>query len=106
MKSILSITSKGINYIDETGDKKFIDFNVCNQNWIAYRQRTENLNDPSNIVKDNCVGQRDICANPIFIEFFTRPFTRFEFSGLESKKAFSSVVKEILSAGWNTIDLS
>ena len=43
------------------------------------------------------VGQRDICAAPPFIELFTRPFTKFEFSELNNK---------INSAGWNTIDLS
>jgi hypothetical protein len=61
MKSILNITSVSIMYKDETGEEKFIDFNVCNQNWIEYRKRTEKLDDTSNIVKDKCVGQRDIC---------------------------------------------
>lgn len=105
MKNIKSITSLGITYSDETGIEKFIDFKVCNQNWIDYRKRTEKLNDNS-IINDRCIGQRDVCAHPIFIEFFTRPFTRFELKGAKSKEAFSNLQKEILSAGWNTIDLS
>ncbi|MEI5908938.1 hypothetical protein WAK64_17970 [Bacillus spongiae] len=43
MKEIKSITPTGITYINELGAEKFVDFNLCNQNWIAYRIRTEKL---------------------------------------------------------------
>ncbi|MBB6214121.1 hypothetical protein HNQ80_000190 [Anaerosolibacter carboniphilus] len=113
MKIIKSITSKGINYSDEAGEEKFIDFEECNENWIQYRKRTEKLDDEklANIKNnDKCIGQRDICANPIFIEFFTRPFTRFEFKESDEypdpKEAFNCLQNEIILAGWKTLDLS
>lgn len=113
MKIIKSVTSKGISYCDETGEEKFIDFEECNKNWIQYRKRTEKLDDEklTNIKSiDKCVGQRDICANPMFIEFFTRPFTRFEFKdftdNINPKEAFSNLQNDIASVGWRTLDLS
>lgn len=113
MKKITSITTEGIRYIDEADEEKFIDFEECNRNWIQYRKRTEKLDDEklSNIKRiDKSVGQRDICANTIFIEFFTRPFTRFEFNdfndSLDSKEAFINLQNDITSVGWRTLDLS
>ncbi|MEI5908939.1 hypothetical protein WAK64_17975 [Bacillus spongiae] len=56
--------------------------------------------------KDKCIGQRDVSADPMFIEFFTRPFTRFEFKGSDSRQAFSSLKDELNAAGWTTLDQS
>lgn len=113
MKIIKSITIKGINYSDEPGEEIFIDFEECNKNWIEYRKRTENLDDEKldNIqIIDKGIGQRDICANPIFIEFFTKPFTRFEFKESadypEPKEAFIRLQNGIIAVGWKTLDLS
>ncbi|MBO9605454.1 MAG: hypothetical protein J7639_05865 [Paenibacillaceae bacterium] len=108
MKTIKSITSDGLYYTDETGLDKFIDFYECNENWIKYRKRSEGLDDEKieNIKKvDKCIGQRDIGARPRFIEFFTRPFTRFEFESI-AEEAFLQVKKDIIYAGWTTFDLS
>ncbi|MEW9702912.1 hypothetical protein [Paenibacillus sp. SI8] len=112
MKIIKSITPDGLNYIDETGMDKFVDFKECNENWIQYRKRRENLNDEKvEYIRghDKCIGQRDSCAQPHFIEFFTRPFTRFEFeesTECSSEEAFAQLRNNIISAGWTTIDLS
>jgi hypothetical protein len=108
MKVIKSITPNGLNYIDEAGIDKFVDFKECNENWIQYRKRSENLNDEkveSIRRNDKCVGQRDICARPHFIEFFTRPFTRFEFEDA-AEETFVQLKNDIISAGWSTFDLS
>lgn len=47
---------------------------------------------------------------PCYIEFFTKPFTRIEFTGemsiLESKEALRNLHKKILAYGWKTLDLS
>jgi len=57
------------------------------------------------------VGQRDICAKPCYIEFFTYPkFTKFEFEKtnkcLNPEELFTKLKDDIIVVGWNTIDLS
>jgi hypothetical protein len=114
MKKIKNITPNGITYINELGEDNFIDFKKCNENWIQYRKRTENLNDETveQIKKsDRYVGQRNICSDHKFIEFFTYPkFTRFEFQETaerqDSEKLFSNLKNSITLAGWTTLDLS
>ena len=114
MKIIKNITTEGLLYIDETGQEGFVDFKHCNDNWIQYRKRTEQLNDISvdDLKKhDICVGQRDTCAQPCFIDFFTHPkFTRFEFKEISSSEelgySFNRLQQAIIAAGWNTLDLS
>ncbi|KPV61162.1 hypothetical protein QJ48_01425 [Paenibacillus sp. A3] len=113
MKTIKSVTKNGLSYTDENGIEKFVDFNECHENWIRYRIRSENLNDAKIEdvkINDRCIGQRDSCARPQFIEFFTRPFTRFEFEeSIECPypdQAFMKLKNDIISAGWTTLDLS
>jgi hypothetical protein len=108
MKTIKTISYNGLSYIDEDGIDKFVDFKECNENWIQYRKRSEKLTDEkveSIRRNDKYVGKRDICAQPCFIEFFTRPFTRFEFED-SAEEAFIQLKNEIISAGWTTLDLS
>ncbi len=114
MKIIKKISNNGITYIDDSGIESFVDFKECNENWIQYRAKTEKLhsNEIENLKQnDKNVGQRDICADPKFIEFFTRPkFTRFNFK--ESVEApnpeeiFIKTQQSITAAGWTTLDLS
>lgn len=102
-------TPEGINYLNNSGQKVFLDFNECNENWLAYRKRTESLSDEKVEElreKDRTVGQRDITVNPSFIEFFTRPFTRFEFTNPEQIDDFRHLQKSIQTNGWATFDLS
>jgi len=103
MKQIQGITFEGVKYIGLSGESRSIDFRECNQNWIQYRRRTENLKNEEIISNDKTIGQRDGAANPPYFEFFTRPFTRFEF---ESKNAFQQFRDTISATGWSTIDLT
>lgn len=114
MKNLKDITSEGIAYINEAGEDCFVDFKKCNEGWIEYRIKTEKLAD--DVIKevkkrDKCVGQRNSCSDPRFIEFFTYPkFTRFAFKESEQcpnpEKSFSEFKNKIILAGWVTLDLS
>ncbi|MDL2274479.1 hypothetical protein LJC34_08105 [Oscillospiraceae bacterium OttesenSCG-928-G22] len=102
---IEKITSDGIYYKDSEGKEGLINFNECNENWLVYRQRTEQLTDAqisSLRGWDRTVGQMEDDANPAFIEFFTRPFTKFEFNEMNE---FNSMRDSVYSYGWTMVDL-
>ena len=106
---IEEISITGINYVDNAGNNATLSFSECNENWLAYRRRTENLNEPQIVElrrKDKTVGQRDIDAEKSYIEFFTRPFTRFEFDSKKQRKEYENLRNSIWKYGWTTCDLS
>jgi hypothetical protein len=107
-KSIKNVAKEGIVYIDEHEIERFLNFKDCYENWVNFKRKHENLNEEQNItLKNSCkyVGQRDICANPSYIEFFTKPFTRFIFDE-DSKGEFKELQNLIINNGWTTLDLS
>ena len=107
-KTIKSITAAGLFYVEENGEERFVSFDDCNENWLAYRKRKENLSEDeiSRLEeRDKIVGQRD--SDPeCFIEFFTRPFLRFEFETAEEKAIYHWAWCAVWESGWKTIDWS
>lgn len=106
---VIEITKEFLVYLDEYGSEKKVDFKECNENWLKYRKRSENLSNEEIIKicdKDKCVGQRDIDASPCYIEFFTRPFTKIKFIGEDAENQFMDTMKSIWENGWNTLDMS
>lgn len=95
MKQIQDISVEGVKYINESGESRFIGLKECNQNWIKYRSRTENLktDEVQEIIrKDKTIGQRVIDANPPYFEFLQDPLHELN---LNLKTHFNSL--EILS---------
>ena len=107
--TIKKITSKGIYYVNQFGKGSFLDFKECNENWLKYRIRQENLKAEqiSSLQKeDTIVGQRYVTNESSFIEFFTKPFTKFEFKSPDQMEKFDELVISIFKYGWKTIDWS
>ncbi|RAV20851.1 hypothetical protein DQG23_12215 [Paenibacillus contaminans] len=106
---ILSINNHGLVLRDEHNNERFIDFAVCNENWIEHHRRIKNLNDEDVNelrVRSRCIGQRDICGKPPYFEFFTCPTTKIEFTSFWAKRRFREWQRIIVQAGWSTFDLS
>jgi hypothetical protein len=116
-KRISRIDQQGLCYIDEQGNECFIDFETCRRNWVIYVNTSGEFVGKNISLRDtNCVGWRSIVGKPPNIEFFSEPRTRFEFSlklwerilGLNKRfyKDFHQLQKQIIDAGWTTMDLS
>ncbi|NOU87513.1 hypothetical protein GC102_17225 [Paenibacillus sp. LMG 31460] len=102
------VTSEGFTFVN-LGKETFVDFKECNENWVMYNKRKNNWTDDE--VKDyrtksKCVAERDICAKPCCFIFFTKPFTKIEFTNFNAKKEFRDFQMKILEVGWTTFDLS
>lgn len=61
MKQIKSVSSEGIHYVDEDGTLQFIDFSVCNQNWLEHQGIAPDCADEWDI---KCVGVARLFAYP------------------------------------------
>jgi len=106
---IRKITSEGIYFTDATGVDGFLSFKECNENWLAYRKRTESLSDEQISQlrgRDITTGQRDVNHQKAYIEFFTRPFTRFEFENPAQMDEYRELRDAMHRYGWTTHDLS
>ena len=102
------ITSLGVDYLDDVGNLASVNFQECHKNWMAYRKRKEGLSElqvASLASRDKIIGQREIRGSVCYIEFFTRPFVRFEFRYPEEQKQYAQLRDAIWEAGWQTNDL-
>ena len=93
--AIKNVTELGLEYIDENGNPKFIDFKICRQNSV------EILNSPEFVAVRSIIGYPYGTAP--YIEFFTEPLTKFVFN---RKEIFRGLHMQMKETGWLTFDLS
>jgi hypothetical protein len=91
--AILHVGEAGLEYVDEYGDTRFVDFEVCNQNAARHL-----LYNPS----IGCVARRNTMRGwpdevVDYVEFFTEPVTKFVF---DSDEDFSRLRWRIEQVGW------
>jgi hypothetical protein len=116
-KNIIEITSEGLAYMDENGERQFIDFVLCYQKYV------DQWNDPVNLkafkeanpttsndeleasiewMKTHKeIGGRDYTV-PLVV-FYTEPLTEFYFS---SQDEHEKVVYLVKKAGWKLRDMA
>lgn len=99
-KNIEKITKNGIYFLDLGNQINFIDFNKCYENWNRYLGKSNE----DNKMNFRCIGQRNSDKDNMFIEFFTKPFTRFEFFE-NDRGEYNNIKNKIELVGWRTIDL-
>lgn len=107
--NITKIEPQGIYFSDTTGASRFISFNECNKNWLDYRRRKDLLTKEqvtSLQGKDVTVGQRDMDSKKAYIQLFSKPFVKFEFSLPEKLNEYRYLRDSIFQFGWSIIDWS
>src|SRR5262245_35766050 len=124
-EQIQNITADGFTYLDEDGNKKFIDFSLCYENYLKettspeYIARMKELNPQSQWDDDGVkkyierrtkwrgIGERNVLAKPWadgpYIEFYTQPRIRFDFA---TEDEYRKVRYAIEQFGWRTFDRS
>lgn len=116
---IIDINSNGLIYIDDLGNKCFVDFSDCRRNWVKHVNiSNEYSRNDLNEEDTRCVGERDICANPKYFEFYSKHKIRFIFQckkgfiakflhfQSKSSKQFLKLQFDIKKVGWSTFDLT
>lgn len=120
--SVIEVTEKGIAYVGSNGEREFIDFAAC------YEQYLESWSDPARLEQvkqvnnmDDArlrrfleriklrkeVGSRNVLELPWadgpYIEFYTEPVIRFRFTSADE---YMKTRNKIEDAGWQTTDQS
>ncbi|MEO8609527.1 MAG: hypothetical protein ABI690_16670 [Chloroflexota bacterium] len=114
-KNIIEITSEGLTYMDENGERQFIDFAACYQRYAdqwsepVYLKKFKEANPTRSdeeleasiewMRKHKEVGGRDFTVP--FIEFYTDPPTKFYFA---SRDEYDKVVYLVRKAKWRLFD--
>jgi hypothetical protein len=109
---IVSIDQRGIKYVDQSNQTRFIDFETCRVNWLHHitASRAVSPSEVSDIERSRCVGQRNGVATPAFIEFWTQPVTRFEFCNSlfrrDARKRYWELYHAVINTGWQLLDMT
>jgi len=114
-KNVIELTSKGLAYMDENGERRFIGFAVCYQRYVnewsdpvklkRFKEANPGRSDDEleasinymRTVKE--IGGRDFTIPGI--AFYTDPLTEFNFL---SRDEYDKVVYFVRKAGWRLRD--
>lgn len=120
---IREITVEGIEYVDDEGELRFIDFAICHENYVEKYGRTDYVKKYKETLGKNVsdeefekvmerarslrgVGARQILGPPWadgpYIEFFTEPPTRFEVT----EEEYNQILGKMYLLGLLTFDRS
>src|SRR5262245_44897051 len=98
-KQIQEVTDKGLRYVDNGGEARFIDFEACYQNYLREKTSAEfwewfkQANNKTDAYWDKHlemldrwrqVGVRNMLYGTYYIEFHTNPPIRFEYPSLDA----------------------
>lgn len=112
MRTIKSVTREELQYVDDKGDIQFINFILCNQNWIANQLASGSEVDE---LDEMYVGWRNVCAKPPCIIFSTErdgngQNVKLEFDYSSEcnvvDERFWMLLDQLKKVGWRTVDLS
>lgn len=118
-KRIKGISKTGLTYLNELNQEVVIDFDECRSNWVKYVNSSGDFE--TTILspdRNTCVGWRDAFDNPMYIEFFNEPRTRFIYPykrnlyewirnlhGMRAYRHYRKTCTELEENGWSTFDL-
>ena len=98
-QTVVDIDKNGILYINATDEEILIDFNKCQSNHLdTIKEEYQDF-----VRKTKSVGRRNLAENPLFIELYTDPITRFEFNSTDDGHDFWHRIRK---SGWRTSDLT
>jgi hypothetical protein len=106
---ILSITEDGLHYYDNEGERRFIDFDICYNNFVRMIPGIAGS-------KTKYVAIRNYATKPPQVIFLTDPLTKFEFpqrkreilglddDGDDDLRDFRTFRFQLMDAGVETFD--
>jgi len=106
-KRVVNFDRDGFEYLGSDGVRRHISFEECRKNWADFVNTSgefKNIRIPSQ--ETSCIAWRDYFAKPPYIEFFSKPHLRVEFTwtSIFPRKKFQEMVEKINALGWKTYD--
>jgi len=106
---IISITQQRIEYLGLAGEPCTIDLEECARNYMRWHSDHSDefvaLSGPAEVDAWNarCVGTRDLCDSPPWVQFMNERRTRFEFDSYEA--IYRELLTPLSRYGWQTFDM-
>jgi hypothetical protein len=102
---IKRVTGKRITYLDEAGQKGFVDLVECAKNWVQLHHKDDEylaqcmLHNAFDSYWSSFVGRRGLEDDPPWVEFMNKRCTRFEFRPSEEAR---TRLRPLRRSGWRT----
>lgn len=118
-RDVIEINKMGLTYKHKS-EIHHVNFKTCRDNWIKYVNSSSEFKgiykNPKGV---KCVGQRNVCSSPMYIELFDNERLKiimdikqsllFRLLKLDINyqyQAFKKISDNIISNEWSTFDLS